>query len=178
MREPRRRLSALATAGLDREGQEPGQHIPTQPAPAVSPRPPGSARPIGREGRRASGSRPRGARVLRPPPSGGSRDSPQARPPERRSLCSPAGPPPPRAATHHVVTAEPNRRAQGQTATAAFGRPTRAEHARTPESQGPVWPVTPAINRSPDPALPPSLASGRPAPWRRPRPPAAPRPRT
>lgn len=54
------------------------------------------------------------------------------------------------------MTAEPNLRAQGQTATAAFGRPTRAEHARTPESQGPVWPVTPAINRSPDPAHPPS----------------------
>lgn len=52
MLEPQRRLSALSTAGLDPEGQEPGQHIPTQPDPAVSPRPPGSARPIGLAGER------------------------------------------------------------------------------------------------------------------------------
>lgn len=73
MLEPQRRLSALATAGLDREGQEPGQHIPTQPDPAVSPRPPGSAHPIGLAGEREQA---KGARVLRPQPSGVSRDSP------------------------------------------------------------------------------------------------------
>lgn len=66
MLEPRRRLSALATAGLDREGQETGQHIPTQPDPAVSPRPPGSARPIRRAGGRAGAGRGgRGSSVQR-----------------------------------------------------------------------------------------------------------------
>lgn len=153
MLEPQRRLSALATAGLDREGQEPGQHIPTQPDPAVSPRPPGSAHPIGLAGEREQAKGGAG-----PPPSaqrGLPRLTPKLDLPSAAAFYSPAGPPPPRADTHQVVTAEPNLRAQGQPATAAFGRPTRAEHARTPASQGPVWPVTPAINRSPDPALPP-----------------------
>lgn len=91
----------------------------------------------------------------------------------RRSPSSPTGAAPPRADTHNVVTAEATRTGtDGHTA--AFSRQPRAEHARTPKTQGPVWAVTPAINRSLDPALsrvrtPRPLAPGpppRPAPAR------------
>ena len=96
----------------------------------------------------------------------------------RRSPSSPTGPAPPRADTHNVVTGKATRTGtDGHTA--AFSRQTRAEHARTPKTQGPVWAVTPAINRSLDPAFPrvrtprplapgppPRLAPPRPAPAR------------
>lgn len=88
-----------------------------------------------------------------PPPSaqrGAPETHPKALPPGARSLPSPTGPAPPRANTHNVVTAEPTR-TETDGHTAALSRQTRAEHARTPKTQGPVWAVTPAINRSLDP---------------------------
>lgn len=169
MLEPRRRLSALATAGLDRGGQTDRSLDSTSRPSRIPP----SAR--GHPAQQA-GSGERGP--AEGAGGGGSRHSPQALPPSRAPQpSSPAGPPPPHADTHDVVTAETTRRE-----TDSHGRflpparpPARAEHARTPQTQGPVWPVTPAINRSPDPALPrqeaPPLA--RAPPTRR----APPRPR-
>lgn len=119
-----------------------------------------------------AGSRPRPAatRVSAPergqaeggagsPPSWGSRDSP----PSSTSRASAAafqsrGPPaPPHADTHNVVTGEATR--TGGQLQPSSSRPTArptAESMRvcTPQTQGPVWAVTPAINRSGDPALP------------------------
>lgn len=174
MLEPQRRLSARATAGLDREGQESGQHIPTQPDPAVSPRPPSSARPIGLagEGEQAEGgagpqpSAQRGLQRLTP-----SSTSQAPQPLQSRRPASASRRHPPRRDSR----TEPTR-----TGTASHGRfrPPDARRACAHTREPGAGLASDTCDQQVPGPRPPSLTSGRSAPWRRPRPPGAPRPRT
>lgn len=129
-----------------------------------------------RLGWRASGSRPRGARVLRPQPSGVSRDSPQARPPKRRSLLQSRRP---ASASRRHPPRRDSRTEPTRTGTASHGRfrlpDARRACAHTREPGAGLASDT-CDQQVPGPR-PPS-ASGRSASWLRPRPPVAPRPRT